>query len=30
MKYPKDNSLYDYFAVVEKLNDFIKEMKKRG
>lgn len=28
--HPKDNSLYDYSIIVEKLNDFVKEMKKRG
>ena len=29
VKHPKDNSLYDYTIVVEKLNNFINEMKKR-
>ena len=30
VRHPKDNSLYDYATIVEKLNDFINEMKKRG
>ena len=30
VRHPKDNSLYDYTTVVEKLNNFINEMKKRG
>lgn len=30
VKHPKDNSLYDYSTAVENINDFIKEMKKRG
>ena len=30
VRHPKDNSLYNYATSVEKLNDFINEMKKRG
>ena len=30
VRHPKDNSLYDYSTAVENINDFIKEMKKRG
>ena len=29
MKHPKDNSLYTYLVVVEKLTEFVKKMKDR-